>query len=104
MGVVVGHGHANPTDTSRNKQETTAFFATPCAGRFGWFLMDLQPNTANFPHRGFFLFCFEIYYLFGCEFGLFSSAKQKCRTVGEKFAMHGMFGFRSTNKKRFQAD
>ena len=46
--------------------------------------MDLQPNTANFPHRGFFLFCFEIYYLFGCEFGLFSSAKQKMPYGGKK--------------------
>ena len=36
------------TGTSRNKQETPEFFATPYAGRFGWFLMDLKPNMANF--------------------------------------------------------
>ena len=50
LGVFVGnesriHGRYKQKQT----RETRVFFAIPYAGRFGWLLMDLKPNMANFP-------------------------------------------------------
>ena len=81
---------ADQRHTSRNKQETPEFFATPYAGRFAWFLMDLKSNMANFfctvGH-----FCFSqkkisefTKRIFGCEFGIFFCQTKKCPTVGKK--------------------